>query len=104
MAFRMRLYLDGALASEAWLNEDDVNAVAEHATFCRGLVEAGALKGWRYLYEAYHPDMPEDERYIRWGTDVNGMVDPVPVPVEELTSALRRKLNHEDLRSYGPDA
>jgi hypothetical protein len=77
---RLRLWIDGALIDEAWIDSIDpearakveaVSAVHTH------LAELADAHGVPWLTEVYDPAQPEDQAYIRVGTDRDGMVAPI---------------------------
>ncbi len=84
---RFRVWVDGALADEYWLDtstatDEDAEAAAMRQA---GIVARAGDRPW--LVEIYDPAR-RDGAYTRWGTDVTGMVCPVEVPAEHLESTL----------------
>lgn len=82
-ALRLRLFADAQLVWESWYPtyeamEDDQQHQAD-------MVERFALslgRGW--LVEICDYELPENERYLRFGTDTRGMVgEPIPLPFGE---------------------
>jgi hypothetical protein len=83
----VRLYLNGELADEQQFpfgagrepGEELAELAARHGTLCR---DVGS-----WMIEFAFPD----GQHIRWGTDADGMVQPVPV--DDLFLALARQIN-----------
>jgi len=77
---RFRLWIDGHLEDEVWIDADAPGA-AELADSAQErhltLAQEAAAFGWPYLVEIYNPAEPPDRAYIRFGTDRAGMVDPL---------------------------
>ena len=77
---RLRLWIDGALIDEAWIDSTDpeapVKVDAVHAVHTH-LAELANAHGVPWLTEVYNPEAPEEEAYIRIGTDKAGMVRPI---------------------------
>jgi hypothetical protein len=97
---RFRVFVDSELAAEHWLDTEAEGADAELERFkaaharLTDLAEAGGLP---WMVEVYDPDQPEDEAYVRFGSDPRGMVRPIevvnlpPFPGEgELTNSLHK--------------
>lgn len=76
---RFRVWIAGRLADEAWVDTSRPDA-QEHIDTTRdhhwSLVEQADRDGQVWLVEIYDPDKPEEEAYMRMGTDADGMVDP----------------------------
>lgn len=78
---RFRVYIDGKVADEVWLNADDpvdhqrvIDVRRKHMRMTDEAERAG--KAW--LAEVYDPAEPVRSRaYTRFGTDVAGMIDPL---------------------------
>lgn len=79
---RFRIYVDGQLAAETWLDCLDADA-SELAGFAAEIhaeiTNAADRAGRKWLTEVYDPDQPEDRAYLRFGTDTRGMTEPRPV-------------------------
>lgn len=79
---RFRVWVDGELVDETWLDATNPDA-DEHFAAMTGrheaLVQAADLIDSVWLVEWYDPARPEDQAYGRAGTDVAGMVDPKPL-------------------------
>jgi hypothetical protein len=77
---RLRLWIAGALIDEAWIDSLDPEAQAKTATVSEvhsQLAELADAHGVPWLTEVYDPEAPEDQAYIRVGTDKDGMVQPL---------------------------
>jgi hypothetical protein len=79
---RFRLWVAGVLEAEQWIDVDavgmegQVDAVRDaHAALAAAADERGAL----WLAEVYNPEEPEHNAYFRFGTDPEGMIDPLPL-------------------------
>jgi hypothetical protein len=79
---RFRLWIDGVLEAERWIDcaapdvTDQVDAVRDaHAA----LAAAADQRGQLWLAEVYNPEEPERNAYLRFGTDRDGMMDPLPL-------------------------
>jgi hypothetical protein len=79
---RIRLWIDGELRDETWIDAADPFALLA-ADFARRahevLVAAADRDGIPWLTEVYDPSAPEDRAYFRVGSDHDGMVYPVPI-------------------------
>ncbi len=77
---RLRLWIDGALIDEAWIDAADDDSPAIVATVSAvhsHLAELADAHGVPWLTEVYDPEAPEDHAYLRVGTDKEGMVQPI---------------------------
>jgi hypothetical protein len=74
---RFRVYVSGELADEDWAATATESGALQlrHKT----LTDAADRDGTPWLIEVYDPDMPEDEAYLRIGTDRGRMTMPLPV-------------------------
>ena len=89
---RFRIWVAGRLADEAWLDTTHPDAQAQtEAIQLRqaGIAEAAHEARQPWLAEVYDPAKPDDAAYIRWGTDTEGMHEPVeladaPKPLRDL--------------------
>lgn len=79
---RFRVYVDGRLADERWLDLDS----DFHAAIAAQNEVIGRSERW--LIEVYNPDAPEDQAYVRFGGDRQGMVEPHDVPDGDIARAL----------------
>ncbi|MCL2729318.1 MAG: hypothetical protein FWE15_04750 [Actinomycetia bacterium] len=79
---RFRVYVDGDLAVEDWAfpatEEEAERAAGLLADRHASIAERAAAAGQTWLVELYDPALPEAEAYVRFGSDVSGMVLPVP--------------------------
>jgi hypothetical protein len=79
---RFRVYVDGRLRVETWIDCIDADASAaadEAARLHAAITDAAAAAGSVWLTEVYDPDQPEANAYLRFGTDRAGMTAPRPV-------------------------
>jgi hypothetical protein len=84
---RLRLWIAGALISEAWIDSLDPRAqdlTAEVSEVHSHLAELADAHGVPWLTEVYDPEAPEDQAYIRVGTDKDGMVQPLAGSITRL--------------------
>ena len=86
---RFRIWTAGHLVAEQWL---DVLVIAERGSDGLGLAHAriameASKAGQPWLVEIYDPEMPEDQAYLRFGTDTAGMTQPRPVGEGESLAA-----------------
>jgi hypothetical protein len=80
---RFRIYVDGALAVETWINSVDADAdaaAANAAELHAAVTNAAAAAGSLWLTEVYDPAQPPANAYLRFGTDRDGMTEPEPEP------------------------
>jgi hypothetical protein len=85
-AVTVRLYLGGQLVDEQEVHvgaDGASDVLAYLGELHGGFVEAAAVP---YMVEFVFPD----GQHVRWGTDTDGMV--LPIPVDDLAEALRRLL------------
>lgn len=79
---RLRLWIDGELRDETWIDAADPHALLA-ADFARRLHETlvadAEAHDQPWLTEVYDPGAPEDRAYFRVGSDLDGMVYPVPI-------------------------
>jgi len=85
---RGRIYIDGALIHQWDIGEDD-----DHE---RGFIEhVGRFKermiAKPHMIEMEFLDEPVAERFIRFGTDPNGMIIPLPVDMDRFIGMHGRK-------------
>lgn len=80
---RFRIYIDATLADQTWIDASNPDAQRittklqhKHHRMARTAEQAG--QAW--LIEIYNPAMPDDQAYLRFGTDTAGMVAPTEVP------------------------
>lgn len=74
---RCRIWIDGELKNEEWaFAAKDAKRIAEKHFMMSTL--AGEM-GSKFLVETFLPGVPEDQAYVRFGTDADGMVYPMPV-------------------------
>ena len=84
---RLRLWIDGALIDEAWIDSTDPDAPAKTESLSAvhsHLAELADSHGVPWLTEVYDPAAPEDQAYIRVGTDKAGMVQPLAGTITRL--------------------
>lgn len=75
--FMVRIWIEGELLVKERLTPRNLSTFGpQHVE----LVEAAEALGKPWMLEFEDPDLPEDERYLRWGTDPNGMVEPKYFP------------------------
>jgi hypothetical protein len=81
-ALRLRFWMGGELRDEVWLDTSDPRA-AELAEFCStyhaAQAELADAAGVAWLVEVYNPELPEENAYVRFGTDTDGMVAPIAI-------------------------
>ena len=81
---RLRLYVDGQLADETWLDvRDREQATIQSAITTlvyRAATDAADERGVPWLVEVHDPDEHAPAPYLRFGTDTRGMVAPLAVP------------------------
>jgi hypothetical protein len=70
-----RLYVAGKLVREDTLAENYEALAGQHLEVA---AEAEA-RGQKWMVEVVNPDVPESERYFRFGSDSDGMVAPLAV-------------------------
>jgi hypothetical protein len=85
MEFRFRVYVDGQLVHEEWIQPDAPDADF-HALVAAQNERIGAAERW--LIEMFQPGVPEDEAYTRFGGDRDGVVEPHLVPDGDIARAL----------------
>jgi len=83
---RFRLWVAGKIAAEEWViyADDEQAGDMGHVVGARHahLAEQAETDGKLWLLEVWNPGLPEDQAYIRYGTDKAGLTDPVPLPHE----------------------
>ena len=86
---RFRVWVAGTLVREDWAGAPYEMALiaGEHERIAREASE----KGKGFTVEVYDPDKPEEEAYLRFGSDAAGMVTPVPVTAADLKAEARRR-------------
>jgi hypothetical protein len=81
---RIRLFIAGRLADEAWLDTADPDA-ARLAAITTAVHAEGAAAAREYglpwLIEVYQPAEPPEVAYLRTGSDRAAMADPVALTV-----------------------
>lgn len=78
-SLRFRVWVGGQLVREDWLPGASLDAGSDLAHI-HGAIAGGADdRGEPWLVEVYDPGAPDDEARIRFGSDVAGMVAPVPM-------------------------
>jgi hypothetical protein len=91
---RFRVWVDGKLTLEEWIDDPEKAdpAAGRHAV-------AALASGKPWLVEIFDPDLPEEEAYIRFGSDPAGMVEPIPLepPID-----LARSLGIDPPAGEGP--
>ena len=76
---RLRLYIDGALADEVWIDSTSPLAqemIAEAQADHQARAAAATDRGQLWMVEIYDPAQPDPQAYIRFGTDARGMERP----------------------------
>ena len=76
---RFRLWIDGELLDEAWIDSNDADADEQGTAVQRRHEQLAAEAegyGYPWLIEVYDPAQPPDQAYIRFGTDRDGMTEP----------------------------
>lgn len=79
-ALRLRFWIGGQLRDEVWIDASDPNAgdLAEYcSTYHAAQAELADAAGVGWLVEVYNPELAEDQAYIRFGTDPDGIVAPI---------------------------
>jgi hypothetical protein len=80
---RFRVYVGGHIAVEDWLPTSPDGEIgpdgAELAKAHRAVCDQAEAEGKRWLVELYDPSEPEEDAYMRFGTDTGGMVLPIAV-------------------------
>jgi hypothetical protein len=81
-SLRLRLWIDGQLRDQVWINAGDPDAAARidraTTTHDAAVDQANAL-GLPWMIEVWNPELPEAEAFLRFGTDDGGMVAPEPI-------------------------
>jgi len=80
-ALRLRFWIGGQLRDEVWLDAGDPearNLAGYCATYHSEMAELADAAGVLWMTEVYDPAAPEDQAYLRIGTDVGGMHLPLP--------------------------
>jgi hypothetical protein len=74
---RMSIWVEGVLADQQWATDaEQGRAIGDHhQQMALGADAAGKV----WMVEVYDPDSPGDSGYVRFGTDPEGMVLPLPV-------------------------
>lgn len=83
-----RLYLAGMLHDESSIElvaEGDLHVIGEIGARHSQMVTAADSEGIGWMVELIFPDGD----HVRWGTDADGMVQPIPV--DDLVAALNRR-------------
>ena len=84
---RIRLWIDGALIDEAWIDSLNPEAPAQTSALTAvhsQLAELADAHGIPWLTEVYDPEAPEGQAYLRIGTDKAGMVQPIAGSLDRL--------------------
>ena len=79
---RLRFWIGGQLRDEVWIDADDpgsADLAGYCATYHAAQAEMADLAGIPWLDRVYNPELPEDQAYIRIGTDRAGMTRPAPL-------------------------
>jgi hypothetical protein len=79
---RFRMWVGGHLVCDGWVDTSQPGAQQQVDTIQAGQLEraeAASAAGARWLIEVYNPEAPEDQAYLRFGTDKAGMHDPHPM-------------------------
>jgi hypothetical protein len=98
---RDRLFVQGTLVDEAWINcsRPDFEAVSQAVMEKHQRLAMAALDhGLPWLNELYDPSMPEDDAYVRFGTDRSMCVEPASVWTPQ---ELYERLDETIRRRYG---
>jgi len=87
---RFRIWVDGRLRDEAWIDTTDPGRQAKvEAVQLRqaGIARQASEDKLLWMSEVYDPAQPDNTAYIRWGTDKAGMVAPMETddPVRTIT-------------------
>lgn len=80
---KFRLYVAGAMVDEVAviLGAGSRELIGAMGQIHGAIVEQAAARGDPWLIEIVFPDGD----HVRWGTDADGMVEPLPVALAELT-------------------
>jgi hypothetical protein len=81
-ALRLRFWIGGQLRDEVWIDTADPGAsdlAGYCATYHADQAEMADAAGVPWLVEVYNPELPDEQAYIRIGTDPAGMVAPIPL-------------------------
>jgi hypothetical protein len=76
-SLRIRLWIGAKLADEQWLVDGEQAAELGPAHVRR--VQAADSEGLLWLVEVWDPAKPDDEAFMRYGTDSAGMAAPYEV-------------------------
>jgi|HubBroStandDraft_3_1064219.scaffolds.fasta_scaffold00345_4 hypothetical protein len=81
-ALRLRFWIGGQLRDEVWIDASDPRS-GELAEFCAtyhaNQADMANAAGVPWLVEVYNPELPDEHAYVRFGTDTDGMVAPIPM-------------------------
>lgn len=97
---RFRLYIDGKLDAEAWVDTTDDDHAAQNAAIQQDhqqRAHAAEAAGQVWCAEVYDPAAPTDRAYLRMGTDPNVMRNARPTTLPEF-------LSHPLIREFRSDA
>lgn len=92
---RFRLYIDGRLSAEQWINVDDPDCMSHYEAIEQTFHTASSLAdlaGAVWCVEHYDPAKPPAEAYTRIGSDTGMMRDPLPVGSAYADRETRRRL------------
>ena len=84
---RLRLYLDGTVVDQVWIDSTSPTAQQQIDSTQRrqaALAEQADARGQVWMAEVFDPAAPEDNAYLRFGTDPGGMIEPRPVHTLDL--------------------
>ena len=79
---RFRVWVDGMLVGETWVDARDADAEAQAARISEhhlSIAQLADAVGSLWLVEVFDPARPVHSGAVRWGTDPAGMVDPIPI-------------------------
>ena len=77
---RFRLFVGGQLIDQVWLNADnpaDHDRIDEVRDRHDALSVQADADGLPWMVEVYDPALHDREAYLRFGTDTDGMVQPL---------------------------
>lgn len=79
---RLRVWVEGELIEETWVDTSgpDRERLTDAASQRhKALTDRADREGRRWLVETFDPALPEEQAYVRFGTDKAGMVEPLLV-------------------------
>lgn len=81
-SLRVRIWADSKMVWQGWYYTYE--GIDVDQTLHADIVEDNALMFNRsWLIEVADFELDEDDRYLRFGSDTGGMVDPIPLPFGE---------------------